>query len=225
MELHNKITPEITQEELEAIERLFKVDLHPPLINLEEYREICENDETARELLQELVDKCLNYTVDVSVMERFTREHEGVRDEDFDTVNNKRKTTHDAMIGSVNIFSRYILKNQLTDKPFITWDPSNRSGYGRFALLLILNIFKEKILLDLAIKKSGGEINIDALRVSANEQELLVLDYVDILCKAEKEDRPLSEEEKNTLVNIEEKLGQTSDKILGAFHEIYMRRY
>jgi hypothetical protein len=219
------IPKSITQEELEAIERLFRVDLHPPLIDLEEYREVCEKDKTAKELLQELVDKCLSYTIDVSIMERFTLEHEGIRDEDFDTVSNKRKATHDAMIGSVNIFSRYVLKNKLIEEPFITWDPSNRSGYGRFALLLILNMFKEKMIVDLVVKKSQGDINIDALRVSADKQELLVLDYVDILCGAENEDRPLLKKEEERLLEIENNLGQTPDKILGAFHEIYMRRY
>lgn len=225
MESHTSIIPEITQEELEAIERLFKFNLHPSLIDLAEYKEICKHDETATELLEELVEKCLDYTVDVSVMERFTRENEGIRDEDFDTITNKRKATHDAMIASINIFSRYILNNKLTEESFVTWDSSSRVGYGRFALLLTLNIFKEKILLDLVKKKSTDEINIEDLRQSADDQELLVIDYVDILCKAEKEDRELTEDEKDTLQKIEKTLNQTSDKILGAFHEIYIRRY
>jgi hypothetical protein len=130
------------------------------------------------------------------------------------------------MIASANIFSRYMLQNGLLDKSFITWDTENRGAYGKFAILTTLNIFKDKILVDIVRKKTPeGVIDTKKLRESATEQELLVLDYVDILCAAENEDRSLNENEQEKISNIESELGQTSDKILGAFHGIYMKRY
>lgn len=220
------IPRDITPEKLEAIERVFRADLPNSPINLDDYTDLCEKDSTAQELLNELVDRCLDYTVDVSNMERYAIEHEGDKGEDFQMIDKKRSATHDGMIASANIFSRYILNQGLKEESFITWSPENRGAYGRFAILLTLNIFKDTILLDLVRKKSPkGEIDTNKLRASANEQELLVLDYVDILCGAENNDRPLLETEKAKLIEIEDKLNQTSDKILGAFHTIYMKRY
>jgi hypothetical protein len=159
-------------------------------------------------------------------MERYTREHEGDKGEDFQEVEKRRSSTHNAMIASANIFSRYMLQNGLLDKSFITWDTENRGAYGKFAILTTLNIFKDKILVDIVRKKTPeGVIDTKKLRESATEQELLVLDYVDILCAAENEDRSLNENEQEKISNIESELGQTSDKILGAFHGIYMKRY
>lgn len=217
----------ITEGELEAIERIFKIDLPKSPIDLDIYSAICEGNIEASDLLTELIEKCLNYTVDVSNMERYVREHEGDKGEDFQTVDSKRSITHDSMIDSANIFSRYLLKNNLIPESFVTWDTSNRGAYGKFAILLTLNIFKDKILIDLVKKRTPtGEVNIQALRDSTSDkQELLVLDYVDILCSAENEDRSLSESEKKKLSNIEKELKQTPDKILGAFHVIYMSRY
>lgn len=220
------LSQELSYEELEAIERIFRVDLPKSPIDLDEYVIVCENDETATELLQEMIHKCLDYTVDVSNMERYALEHPGEKGEDFESVDKKRSNTHDAMISSANIFSRYILKNNLKKDSFISWDTANRGAYGKFAILLTLNIFKDKILIDLVKKKSpDGQIDTAKLRQGANEQEILVLDYVDILCEAENANRPLEEIELEKLSNIEESLGQTPDKILGAFHTIYMKRY
>lgn len=159
-------------------------------------------------------------------MERYTREHKQDKGEDFIAVDKKRTITHDATIASINIFSRYLLNKNLKNESFITWDTNNRGAYGKFAILLTLNTFKDKILLDLIQKRNPDiEVNTSKLREGANEQELLVLDYVDILCGAENEDRALREEEMKALLDIEQKLGQTQDKILGAFHTIYMKRY
>ena len=89
-----------------------------------------------------------------------------------------------------------------------------------------MNLFKEKIIVDLIKEKTAGEdIDIAKLKLSATGQELLVLDYVDILCAAEKEDRALAEEEESKLKEIETELNQTADSILGAFHQIYIKRY
>jgi hypothetical protein len=217
---------EITDTDLEAIEQVFQIDLPPSIIDVDEYTALCEVDVDALELLKDLVAKCLNYTVDVSNMERYVREHPGDQDEGLEMTSKKRSVTHGSMISSVNIFSRYLLKQGIKTESFIKWDSENRGAYGRFAILLTLNAFKDNILVDLVRKTfPDGDVNTSALRESANEQELLVLDYVDILCAAEKEDRVLTEEEKDKLIDIERTLSQTADKILGAFHTIYMKRY
>ncbi len=215
----------ITNPELEAIEDLFKADLAPSPINLEYYRNLCETDEVAEELLIDMVRKCLEYAVNVSNMERYVREHKGERDEDREEVDNKRTITHNATMDSINIFSRYIVR-KLNESSIVTWDSGNRGAYGRFAILLTLNTFKEKIILDVMRKKtSAGELDISRLREKATPTDLLVLDYVDILCTVEKEHRTLNESEQKKLIEIELKLNQTSEKILEAFYKIYTSRY
>jgi hypothetical protein len=224
--MSEKYIPEsISGEQLKAMEVLFKDNLPPSPILLEEYEIICEKDETAKELLVQMIKKCVDYTVDVSNMERYAREHPAERGDDREAVDRKRSATHDATIASIDIFCRYIGKN-LYEPSFITWDTSNRGAYGKFAILLSLNLFKEKIILDLVKEKvHREEIDIQKLKESAVGQELLVLDYVDILCTAEKEDRTVAENEAKKLKEIEDKLNQTADKILGAFHQIYIKRY
>ncbi|MES2623398.1 MAG: hypothetical protein V4576_03245 [Patescibacteria group bacterium] len=216
---------EISEEELTAIERLFRDGVDRLGIDIDEYRKICEADEDAKELFEDMVDKCLDYTVDVSNMERHAREQPHSDIEDSEAISNKRKITHNATVDRINIFARYFSK-KFGKRSFVTWDGNDRFRYGIFAINLTLNLFKNKILVDLIKEKNASaEIDTSSLRESATAQELLVLDYVDILCIAEKEDRPLLDEEKSKLSQIEAELNQTADKILGAFHQIYIRRY
>lgn len=224
--MHEKFIPEtISDEQLKAMEELFRDNLPESPIVLEEYEKLCKGDEIAEELLQQMVEKSIDYTVDVSTMERYVREHPAELDEDREAVDKKRTITHNATIDSINIFTRYIGKT-FGKESFIKWDTANRGAYGKFAILLALNLFKEKIIVDLIKEKTAGEdIDIAKLKLSATGQELLVLDYVDILCAAEKEDRALAEEEESKLKEIETELNQTADSILGAFHQIYIKRY
>ena len=90
--MHEKFIPEtISDEQLKAMEELFRDNLPESPIVLEEYEKLCKGDEIAEELLQQMVEKSIDYTVDVSTMERYVREHPAELDEDREAVDKKER--------------------------------------------------------------------------------------------------------------------------------------
>jgi hypothetical protein len=211
-------------ENLPAIEKiasLFREKLPKINIDIESYEEICEKDPIFKELFGDVLNTSYRYTVDVANMEKFAREDKNTSDDDFVESDQKRGVTHDSMISAVNILIRYIEKNNIDiDTKWFNWNKENRAAYGKFAILLTLNVFKEDIILH-----KIEEIDIEEIKKDLDEVELMVIDYVLILSKIHENHREPDENELEKLKKISTELGKGSEDILSAFYEIYKKRY
>jgi hypothetical protein len=225
----------LTQEEIELLESLFRDNLKESPINIKMYENMAESDEDIRFCFESMLDCCLNYTEDVAKMERYVREHKGEYDEEREGVDQARTRAHDAMIASVNIFAR-VLKTKSKEVAWLKWEENNRGGYGNFAILLTLNRFKNDLIARKLLQKiekiEKTDIDFKSLKEGANDIEIKIINYVEILSerlRAEVSDN------QNTINNepvvsaklkeIEDELQQDEESILGAFHQIYLRRY
>jgi hypothetical protein len=173
------------------------------------------------ELFEDVLSTSYQYTIDVSTMERHAREDKETSREDFVESDKKRSITHDSMILAVNIMIRYINENDLDiDTKWFAWNTENRAAYGKFAILLTLNLFKEEFILH-----KVEEIDFEDIKKTLNEVEIMVLNYVLILSKIHNEDRDPSAEEFKQLDKISIDLEKNTEDILSAFYEIYKKRY
>ena len=211
-------------ENLPAIEKisvLFREKLPTVDINIDEYEKMSETDEVFKELFEEVLNSSYRYTVDVANMEKLSRENTNTSDEDFIESDKKRTVTHNSMITSLNVMARYIETNtQDLDLSWFNWQKDNRAAYGRFAILLTLNVFKEEIILH-----KVEEIDISEIKKDLNEIELMIIDYVIILSKIHENHREADSEELEKLNTISTELGKNTDDILAGFYEIYKKRY
>lgn len=206
---------------IEKIAALFREKLPKPEINIEEYEKACSENEVFKELFEDVLNTSYRYTVDVANMEKFARENKNTSDEDFMEADQKRSRTHDSMISALNIMMRYVENNDINiDTRWFNWNKDNRAAYGRFAILLTLNIFKEDIIL-----RKIEEIDIEDIKKDLNEIELMIIDYVLILSKIHEDHRDPKPEELEKLNNISMTLGKNSEEILNGFYEIYKKRY
>ncbi len=206
---------------IEKIANLFREKLPKIDIDIEQCEKLCEIDPDFKELFEDVLNSSYKYTVDVANMEKFSREDKNTSEEDFMEADKKRSVTHDAMISTLNIMIRYVnTKNLDLDLKWFNWQKENRAAYGRFAILLTLNVFKEDIILH-----KVEEIDIDEIKKELNEVELMIIEYVLILSKIHEDDRQPEDDELDKLNKISSELGKNSDDILAAFYEIYKKRY
>lgn len=222
----------ISAEELELLEQLFRDNLRESPINLEEYSRLAEQDEDIKLAFEEMLRYCLEYTEDVAEMEKYAREHVGKFDDERDELDQKRSRKHDATIVAINAFARTLTKKQI-EVNWLKWGGQDRASYGNFAILTTLNRFKNEIILKKVIERHDVSIDFEKLRQNAEGAELLVIKYVETLTDILKEDT-LSEDELDEqkpdrrlseLESIREDLGAPEEKILGAFHQMYLKRY
>lgn len=206
---------------IEKISNLFREKLPKLEIDIAKYEELAEQDPIFKELFEDVLMMSYQYTIDVSNMEKYAREDKETSREDFTEADKKRSITHDSMILSINIMMRYINKNELDiDTRWFAWNADNRAAYGKFAILLTINLFKEEFILH-----KVEEIDLENIKKSLNEVEIMILDYVLILSKIHNEDRDPTDEEFKKLDIISIELGKNTEDILSAFYEIYKRRY
>jgi hypothetical protein len=211
-------------ENLPAIEKISNIfrDKLPKLeIDIDKYEELAEQDPVFEELFEDVLSTSYQYTIDVSTMEKHAREDKETSQEDFVESDKKRSVTHDSMILAVNVMLRYINKNELDiDTKWFAWNTNNRAAYGKFAILLTLNLFKEEFILH-----KIEEIDLVDIKKTLNAVEIMILNYVLILSKIHNEDRDTADEEFKQLDNISIELGKNTEDILSAFYEIYKKRY
>ncbi len=224
------------EEEKELLENIFRYDLKESPINIDAYEPLAEADEDVRYSLDTMLETCLAYTEDVAIMERYVREHVGQYDEDREAVDQSRSRAHDAMISSVDIFAR-VLRSKKQDTSWLKWDHDNRGRYGNFAILLTLNRFKEDLIARKLVENmetlQGNGLDFNEIKIGASAAEMKIIRYVEVLSSMlEAEDLAGSEPEQNAsqpsvseLKIIETELGKDGSAILGAFHQIYLRRY
>lgn len=206
---------------IEKIAVLFREKLPKVDIDIEKCERLCEQDETFKELFEDVLNTSYRYTADVANMEKFAREDKNTSEEDFMEADQKRSATHNSMIAALNIMTRYVETKDLgLDLSWFDWQKENRAAYGRFAILLTLNVFKEDIILH-----KIEEIDINKIKKELNEVELMIIDYVLILSKIHEDHRNPNNEELEKLNKISTELGKNSEDILAAFYEIYKKRY
>lgn len=206
---------------IEKISNLFRDKLPKLEIDIDKYEELAEQDPMFEELFEDVLSTSYQYTIDVSNMEKHAREDKETSREDFIESDKKRSVTHDSMILAVNILLRYINKNELDiDTRWFAWNTDNRAAYGKFAILLTLNLFKKEFILH-----KVEEIDLEDIKKTLNEVEVMILDYVLILSKIHNEDRDPTNEEFKQLDDISIELGKNTEEILSAFYEIYKKRY
>jgi hypothetical protein len=206
---------------IEKISVLFREKLPTVDIDIEKFEAATEQDEVFKELFEDVLNASYKYTVDVANMEKVSRQETETSEEDFIVADQKRTITHNTMISSLNIMTRYIEQKELDlDLSWFNWQKENRAAYGRFAILLTLNVFKEDIIL-----RKVEEIDINEIKKDLNEVELMIIDYVIILSKVHEDHRDPDETELEKLNNISTELGKNTDDILSAFYEIYKKRY
>ena len=207
--------------DIEKISNLFKGKLPKLEIDIKKYEEFAEQDSVFEELFEDVLSASYQYTIDVSTMEKHAREDKETSRDDFVESDKKRSITHDSMILAVNVILRYINKNELNiDTKWFTWNTDNRAAYGKFAILLTLNLFKQDFILN-----KVEEIDLDTIKNTLSEAEIMILDYVLILSKINNEDRDPTNEETEQLDNISVGLHKNTEDVLSAFYEIYKNRY
>jgi len=128
------------------------------------------------------------------------------------------------MITSINVFNRYIVTNKYHNG-FVTWDPSNRVAYGNFAIIHIMNILRDQILLEKMKMIDVVDIDFEKLKSISAEDDLLVIEFVDIISNALKDDREMTDDEKTRMETISKELKMTEEFILECFHQIYINSY
>lgn len=221
--MHNEFFKHYTEKlsTVEKISYLFREKLPKIDIDMVSYEKKCEQDEVFKELFEDVLNTSYRYTVDVANMEKFAREDKNNSEEDFIEADQKRSATHNSMIAALNIMARYIKTKELgLDLEWFNWQTENRAAYGKFAILLTLNVFKEDIILH-----KIEEMNIDEIKKELNEVELMIIDYVLILSKIHEDHREPAESELEKLNKISTELGKDYENILSAFYEIYKKRY
>lgn len=221
--MHNEFFKHYTENlsTIEKISSLFREKLPKVDIDIDSYEKKCEEDELFKELFEDVLNTSYRYTVDVANMEKFAREDKNTSEEDFMEADKKRSATHNSMITALNIMVRYIETKELElDLDWFNWQTENRAAYGKFAILLTLNVFKEDIILH-----KIEEMDIDQIKKELSEVELMIIDYVLVLSKIHDDHRDPEESELEKLNKISTELGKDSENILSAFYEIYKKRY
>lgn len=215
----------VNREDFEDFATLFEHKLQPSPINIERHLKQAEGKPLLENRLQIVIDYCFEYTKDVAKHERLRRQ--GLDNETAEA-DAKRTETHEgtmmAIVAYTNALEEFGLDNP--DEPeTIPNKNQSRVHFGKFAILLTLNRFKDQIQLFKNIKEHTGEIDYSKLKsLIHTEIELLTIEYVETLSEIlDSEDK--SEEKENILREIEEKLHQDESHILQAFIELYEKSY
>lgn len=132
---------ELAPEEHDSLDILASEEVRRPIVSLQELEALCGDEEVLKELLAEMVQSCLKYTITVAKWQESHAKNRGEITEDFLDTDKLRTSVHDRTINDINIFSRTLKKfgkdNSFMDKAGM--DGKNRAAYGKFALTLTLS--------------------------------------------------------------------------------------
>ena len=120
-------------------------EVKKPVISIAELEALCEGNEILQELLKDMVDSCLEYTITVANFKKTFSENKDnitrAAAEENSAIDTLRRSVHNKTISDINIFSRtlgkYNKNNDWMDEAGM--DGQNRGAYGRFALTLTLS--------------------------------------------------------------------------------------
>lgn len=229
----------LSAEEIELLEQLFRENLPKSPIDLNYYESLASTNESIRTTLDEVLSSSLVYTEDIANLEKTILKNPGDFDEDRERLDQVRTRAHNAVIDNINIFARTLRANKV-EVNWFTWSTDNRVAYKKFAVALTLNRFKDSIIKyrkeivsEINEKIKRHEINIGDLKMNANEAQLVVINYVEILINVNRnsenkdEKQRLGEVDMNSnemLTDIERRLMKSKDEILSAFYRISLKR-
>lgn len=132
----------LSPEERESVEDLASPEaLRLPVISIEELEQLCADNKELKELLDDMLDSCLKYTMTVARWQDEFSLHRGVQGEGMENIETLRTSVHDATIADINLFSR-TLNRFGKDASWMErggMNGRNRAAYGRFALTLTLS--------------------------------------------------------------------------------------
>ena len=129
---------ELDGEQIHEIEGLKSPDTKTPPVTLEELEVDCEGEPVLEELLREVVDKCLAYTITVAKFKKIVTLKDKSWDDSREEIETVRTSSHDAMISAVNLLSRE-LSSRDRDISWASEFGGERVKYARFALTLTLS--------------------------------------------------------------------------------------
>jgi hypothetical protein len=225
---------EIDRKELELLEQLFKEDLPESPIDLDYYFGLADNDEDIQSTLSDVLNSSLKYTEDIANLEKIILEDPSSYDVEREALDQVRTRAHNAVIDNINIFARTLRSKGLEVK-WLKWSTEERVAYKKFAVSLTLNRFKNDILdyrkkinEDVLEKVKNHEIDIDELKLKAKQNQLIIIEYVEILIKIDKNKEQQGDDDASLLYKklneIELKLHKKGEEILSAFYRISMKR-
>ncbi len=223
----------ITPIELKEFSEITDSKLAPSPIDVERHKRQAEGDPMLEKRLNEMLDCCFEYTKDVAHHEHLRRSGKDFEVETA-SADAQRAETHNKTIEAIMSY-----RNALDDKKLIKTDGAkleliptssqSRAAFGKFALLLTLNRFKEQITLVKKFSREGIHIDYEKLKgMTQNEQDLLIIEYVQITSSIyEKDDieNPPAVEVEDRLHTIEDTLGLDEGTIFQNFIRIYEKGY
>lgn len=109
--------------------------------SIEFLENLCQDNETLKSLLDDMLDSCYRYTQDVFKMEQMVAL--GINDsadaEEFSQIDKERTILHNTTIDNVNILSRALAKAGKDNSWVEPIYRGGRSAYSRFALATTFN--------------------------------------------------------------------------------------
>lgn len=224
-------TPPIGPEDFKDFVTVIESKLQPSPIRLERHLRQAEGDLLLESRLETMLDCCFEYTKDVASHERLRRMGRDAQTE-TEEADIKRSAMHGATVTAIIAYT-----DALEDRGFSNPDEpeviphknQSRAYFGKFAILLTLNRFKEQIQLISRVKEQGHDADYEKLKkISRNESELMTIEYVEILSKILEEEEISSEslaDKEMALHDIEDRLHKNESEILQEFLSIYERGY
>jgi hypothetical protein len=133
---------EVEPREQEAMGPLTNSEeLKPPAISLSELEAICEGSPVLEKLLGIMLKSCIEYTISVANWKKKMIQNHGQIDEEFQELDDSRRSIHNRAIDDINILSRALAKNGKDNSWMSTagMDGKNRAAYMRFAISMSLS--------------------------------------------------------------------------------------
>ena len=225
---------EIDRKDLELLEQLFREDLPESPIDLDYYFDLANSDEEIQSTLSDVLNSSLKYTEDIANLEKIILENPDSYDTEREALDKTRTRAHNAVIDNINIFAR-TLRSKGFEVKWLKWSTEERVAYKKFAVSLTLNRFKSDILdyrkkinEDVLEKVKNHEIDIDELKLKAKQSQFVIIEYVEILIKLDKNKEGQEDDDTSLLYKklneIEAKLHKKGEEILSAFYRISMKR-
>ncbi len=129
---------ELSREQTNKVESLSTSEVKKSPISVSDLEDLCEGNEELEEILTNMLSQCVEYVISVAKFKQIALDSKYNISEALVEIDAVRKTTHDATIDAINVFSRALARNG-KDNSWMGEVVGERTRYGRFALTLILN--------------------------------------------------------------------------------------
>lgn len=124
----------IQEEFPEKAEEIKSFEITPP-VSAEYLLGLCEGDPELRELFDEMIEYFYRYTRDVCEQEMLIKKGMSENLEEIKEMDIKRTKLHNAMIDSVKILAKNLLRKGKDSLWIVPIDKNGRVGYAQLALL------------------------------------------------------------------------------------------